>query len=833
MKGNLTRMMGLALCALGLTTAAEAYTPVVVTGFNHDVIANTTGLAATSTTTGLDGAGYVFMDGVYNPTGTSKLPANGLINSAATSGLTFQLASYAGNNDLRVPATGGGQTAGAGSGTLTLATPQAAGEIYFLATSGDAATTVNVTVTFTDNTTQAFTGLTVNDWFGGTPFAVTGLGRVQRGVDNRENITDNPRMYQRMLTVATANISKLIQSITFNKTNTPGVLNVFAVTLNPVCSGTPAGGTPTASAASACSGTALTLNLPGSSPQIGISYQWQSSPAGANTFTNLGTSQATPTYTGATQTAATDYRVVVTCAGSGLSTTSGIVSVAQSSFIDCYCVPTGGNCTNEWVRGVTIGTLANTATICTTGGYVNYSSNTALTTTLAPGSSYPLTVDVRLNAANSQVGAWIDFNRNGIFEASEYTAVGTGPATGFAMLNTSFTATIAVPANASAGTTRMRIRSTNGALTAAQACTNGLVGETEDYLITLAAPVPCAGTPVAGTATASVMAACPNTPFTLDATGLAVGVSGLTFQWQSSPAGANTFTDIAGATTQTYSVANQTADTDYRLVVSCAAATTSANSTVVTVTRAPFYACYCAPTYVGGGTNDIIRLVALNNLSNNTAAASNVTPFYHDYSSQQPATLPIPDLATGSTATVNLAFGPEQTQFSAVWVDFDHSGVFDASEFFSLNTDAGSAGTADIPVAVPANAMLGLTKMRVRGGDDAVLLPTMACGASASDYGEAEDYMVNVVMGTGTRAGHADVALTAFPNPATSLLTVQVGTAAAQATAQLTDLTGRVLQTASVANQKATFSMSNLAAGIYLVRYSDGTHSQTIKVSKQ
>ena len=84
-----------------------------------------------------------------------------------------------------------------------------------------------------------------------------------------------------------------------------------------------------------------------------------------------------------------------------------------------------------------------------------------------------------------------------------------------------------------------------------------------------------------------------------------------------------------------------------------------------------------------------------------------------------------------------------------------------------------------------------------------------------------------------TRAGHPEVALTAFPNPATSVLTVQVGKAATQATAELTDLTGRVLQTAPVANQKATFALGNLAAGIYLVRYTDATHSQTIKVSKQ
>ncbi len=77
------------------------------------------------------------------------------------------------------------------------------------------------------------------------------------------------------------------------------------------------------------------------------------------------------------------------------------------------------------------------------------------------------------------------------------------------------------------------------------------------------------------------------------------------------------------------------------------------------------------------------------------------------------------------------------------------------------------------------------------------------------------------------------MALSAFPNPATSQLSVQVGTAGPQARVSLTDLTGKVLQTAAVLNQSAQFNLSGLAAGIYLVRYQDASNTQTIKVSKQ
>jgi hypothetical protein len=832
MKKSITHFLTLALGALGLAAAPQAqaaYIPVVLTGYNADVVANGTGNSTNSTTIGVDDSNYVFMAQDYNPLGTSFLPTGGLLNSAATAGVTFQLASYAGNNALRIP-TGAGT--GTGTGTVTFATPQSAGEVFLLATSGSGASVANITVTFTDATTQLFTGQSISDWYGGAGYAVLGLGRVQRGVENRENNASDPRLYQIRLTIATANFAKQIQSITLAKTSATGVLNLMGVTINSVCNGTPAAGTPAASTANACVGNSFTLNTTGAAFGSGITYQWQSSPAGANTFTNLGTAQATAGYTVPNQTAATDYRVIVTCAGSGLSSTSAVVAVGQNSFLNCYCTPTGGSCTNEWIRGVVLGSLSNTSA-CTTGGYVSYSTNTALTTTLAPGGTYPLTLDLHVNATNSQAGVWVDYDHSGTFDASEYTLIGSGPVTGFTNLNLSVTGSLVVPATALTGATRLRVRVNNGAVVGNQACFANYFGEVEDYIVTIAPATACTGTPTAGTATASATAVCPATPFALRASGYSSGVTGLTFQWQSSPAGANTYTAISGATTVPYTVPSLTANTDYRLQVTCAGSSTSAVSAPVSITLNPFIQCYCTPTYVSGGNTDIIRTVTVGTLTSNTAALGNVAPYYQDYSAQQPATLAIPNMPVSRTTNVTLTFDSDANQYSALWIDFNHNGIFEASEYSSLATNAGASGTAVIPVAIPATALLGQTKLRVRGGDDSVPLAAQACGASQSDYGEAEDYLVNLVVATANRTGQANVALSAFPNPATSLLTVQVGIASPHAQVTLTDLTGKVLQTAAVANQSAQFNLSNLAAGIYLVRYHDENNTQTIKVSKQ
>src|SRR5688572_19491904 len=94
--------------AVGYNGMAQSYVPVPVTGFNADIIANGTGHANLSTSHSVDSQTdtYCFVaQNFVNAAGqspTSYLPFNGIINSAATSGLSFQLAPYSGNNSLRI-----------------------------------------------------------------------------------------------------------------------------------------------------------------------------------------------------------------------------------------------------------------------------------------------------------------------------------------------------------------------------------------------------------------------------------------------------------------------------------------------------------------------------------------------------------------------------------------------------------------------------------------------------------------------------------------------------------------------------------------------------------
>ncbi|MBV8327848.1 T9SS type A sorting domain-containing protein [Chryseobacterium sp.] len=203
----------------------------VQSGYTDDVIANGIGSSMTSTTTDVDGVSYNFVSRDFKLTATSAdltygLPTNGIINSAvaSTPGLSFQLGNLSGNNSLRINSN----TTGSNTGTLVFTNPVAAFKLYMLSTSGSGTSTVNITVTFTDNTTQVFTGQSISDWYNGSNFAIQGIGRILRNTDSLEPNSTNPRLYQTVLNIDAANQAKPIQSVTITKTNSAGVANIFA-----------------------------------------------------------------------------------------------------------------------------------------------------------------------------------------------------------------------------------------------------------------------------------------------------------------------------------------------------------------------------------------------------------------------------------------------------------------------------------------------------------------------------------------------------------------------------------------------------------------------------
>lgn len=249
---------------------------------------------------------------------------------------------------------------------------------------------------------------------------------------------------------------------------------------------------------------------------------------------------------------------------------------------------------------------------------------------------------------------------------------------------------------------------------------------------------PCDGAPNGGTAVSSVTNACPGAPFNLSIVGATLA-AGISYQWYSSPAGAGNFTPIAGATTLSYTTTTTEA-MDYYCTVTCDYSGQIVTSTTVSVGLNNWMDCYCVPTYLYGSNFDMITNVSAGALNDNPP--TNTAPFYFDRTSVQNA---IPDFYQGENNIVSITFGADGSQYSGVWVDFDHSGSFETNEFFTAGTNAGASGTAQVSVLVPITALVGQTRMRIRGADDSQPGANQPCGPSNSSWGEGLDYYINII----------------------------------------------------------------------------------------
>ena len=333
----------LGLLATSNAAAQTVYAPVPLTGFTDDVVANQPGPANQSANNDMDGGNnptrYCFVTQNYrNPNGqspTTYLPATGLFTSAATRGLTFQLADYNANNTLRIK--------GIGTGTLTFVTPRAARILYLLGGAGNSQhgnTLFNATVNFTDGTTQVFNNQFFTDWFGMLDVvALQGVSRVNFDTNVIENSGTDPSLYQKPLVILPANYGKLIQSVTIHKPGTLATLNVLAISAGSGCTSAPAAGKTIADVATICGPTSVNLSLTGSATFPEITYQWQASTNGT-TWTNIAgatglTHTATPTQT-------TQYRARVICGSqAGASTPVTITLIVPTATIayqdSAYC----------------------------------------------------------------------------------------------------------------------------------------------------------------------------------------------------------------------------------------------------------------------------------------------------------------------------------------------------------------------------------------------------------------------------------------------------------------------------------------------------------------
>ncbi len=334
-------------------------------------------------------------------------------------------------------------------------------------------------------------------------------------------------------------------------------------------------------------------------------------------------------------------------------------------------------------------------------------------------------------------------------------------------------------------------------------------------------PVSCSSTPNGGTAGSSFSSVCSFNEIDLTVLG-ADSVTGTTFQWQVSTDSVN-WADISGATMTSVIVTGQTDASYYRLAVSCGGFT--GYSTVVTMGQNPALDCYCIPQYINGC--DALGKVSINTLLNETMICDGTLP--ENYTLFPDTGSLTTDLGTGDYYDVTIASGAGSGNHGAgIWFDFNADGDFqDALEYFHISDSIPeNSGDFVMNVNIPAAAVLGPTRMRVRYIYNNPVVSTSDC--IEYGYGETEDYTVNIVVGTGVKNNPLQ-AIKVYPVPANDRLFIQ---SPVQGAMQITliDQTGRVCRNMYSTTNSTEINVSDLASGIYFLRFETEKNTITRKV---
>jgi subtilisin-like proprotein convertase family protein len=260
----------------------------------------------------------------------------------------------------------------------------------------------------------------------------------------------------------------------------------------------------------------------------------------------------------------------------------------------------------------------------------------------------------------------------------------------------------------------------------------------------------CSVSPDPGATISSVPSVCPGVNFNLNVANDVTGF-GITQQWQSSSDNV-TYTDITG-TTGTAASLSLTADTWYRLAVTCTGNPT-VYSTPALVEKAPAFNCLCESSANNDADEEILRVKigTLDNESNCDSIAPGPGSLLNKYSNFMAGpSAPAPGiLVKGGSIPFEISVGLcngfafTTSTKTGIWIDLNRDGAFTTDERLYLSASAQDGPLTERGTfAIPATADTGITAMRIVTIYPDFFNPNpLACGNYG--YGETEDYLVNI-----------------------------------------------------------------------------------------
>lgn len=470
-----------------------------------------------------------------------------------------------------------------------------------------------------------------------------------------------------------------------------------------------------------CFGNTVYLSVIGNSePAIGLFRTWQSSPKGENTWSDLNT-------TGASQIAVeitdnTDFRYYVSCED-GSSHISNVVSANVLTSPNCYCEVTSNNVLSGIGNFKTSGGIEN---IDNSSGPSSYSNFTEHYVLVQAGDTIDFSISGVPPYYYQGYSVWVDWNRNGSFDDPGENIYSSG------MYLINAAGIIPIPEGQASGNYRMRIVA-NRASYYPSPCGdlgNELYGEAEDYTIHVLEQMNVCTEVVGGMISSVQNEVCEGSEVHITASGYTVGTAGLTYNWQSSPAGQNDWSNINISTswldTEVYE------PTDFRYYVHCENGNSGSSNIISIGIKTPIN-CYCElpslPSAYGIGYFHTSG--GIENIDNSSGAA-----VYSNYSNQYVSAM--------AGEVINFVVeGTGSTMTFGIWIDWNKDGIFDdEDELIYHSTNYLYTATGNIEV--PPNTPPGEYRIRVAGNFIASTLSP--CGNELHIMsGEIEDYTFRVI----------------------------------------------------------------------------------------
>lgn len=200
---------------------------------------------------------------------------------------------------------------------------------------------------------------------------------------------------------------------------------------------------------------------------------------------------------------------------------------------------------------------------------------------------------------------------------------------------------------------------------------------------------------------------------------------------------------------------------------------------------------------------------------------STATAGYEDFTSV------VGNVSKGSTYSFSASFtGTSYNEDQViVWIDSNNDKDFDdAGEQVMVGTINKAPWTGII--TIPADALTGTTRMRVRLHDSSLTPNSTPCGTSS--YGQVEDYSLNIgVLATGENS--IVNAIQVYPNPATDVLNItKVSNNAVYA---IYNVAGQLVAKGKVVNNQV--QVSKLEKGVYMITLDNNGDVNKVKFIKK